>query len=52
MSDNPRPTLYNARYTVRLVGRHSRAHRQPTTVVGRHCEAGDILTQNAPLPTH
>jgi diaminopimelate decarboxylase len=50
MSDNPRPALYDARYTVRLVGRHSRAHRRPVTVVGRHCEAGDILAQNAPLP--
>lgn len=50
MSDNPRPALYGARYTVRLVGRHSRAHRRPVTVVGRHCEAGDILAEDAPLP--
>jgi diaminopimelate decarboxylase len=50
MSDNPRPALYDARYTVRLVGRHSRAHRRPVTVVGRHCEAGDILAQDVPLP--
>ena len=50
MSDNPRPALYGARYTVRLVGRHSRACRRPVTVVGRHCEAGDILAQDVPLP--
>jgi diaminopimelate decarboxylase len=50
MSDNPRPALYGARYTVRLVGRHSRACRRPVTVVGRHCEAGDILAADVPLP--
>ena len=50
MSDNPRPALYGARYTVRLVGRHSRARRRPVTVVGRHCEAGDILAEDVPLP--
>jgi diaminopimelate decarboxylase len=50
MSDNPRPTLYGARYTVRLVGRHSRSARRPVTVVGRHCEAGDILAEDVPLP--
>ena len=50
MSDNPRPALYGARYTVRLVGRHSRARHRPVTVVGRHCEAGDILAEDLPLP--
>jgi diaminopimelate decarboxylase len=50
MSDNPRPALYGARYTARLVGRHSRAPRHAVTVVGRHCEAGDILAQDVPLP--
>jgi diaminopimelate decarboxylase len=50
MSDNPRPGLYDARYTARLVGRHTRATRQPATVVGRHCEAGDVLAEDVPLP--
>ncbi|MGW7530858.1 diaminopimelate decarboxylase [Amycolatopsis sp. NPDC054798] len=43
MSDNPRPALYGARYTARLVGRRTKAARTPMTVVGRHCESGDIL---------
>ncbi|SDX21810.1 diaminopimelate decarboxylase [Amycolatopsis xylanica] len=43
MSDNPRPSLYGAKYTARLVGRHSRAPRRPMSVVGRHCESGDVL---------
>jgi diaminopimelate decarboxylase len=50
MSDNPRPTLYGARYTARLFGRVSPAAAVPVTVAGRHCEAGDVLIENAMLP--
>jgi diaminopimelate decarboxylase len=49
MSDNPRPELYGARYSVRLV-RPSRAPAVTVTVVGRHCEAGDVLAADVPLP--
>jgi len=48
MSDNPRPELYGARYPVRAV-RQSAACPQPITVVGRHCEAGDVLAVDVPL---
>ncbi|MEU3711503.1 diaminopimelate decarboxylase [Streptomyces catenulae] len=50
MSDNPRPALYGVRYAPRLVGRRPEAAVRPTTVVGRHCEAGDILAADVPLP--
>ncbi|WP_028932486.1 diaminopimelate decarboxylase [Pseudonocardia spinosispora] len=50
MSDNPRPALYGSRYTVRMVGRPSRALDEPMTVVGRHCESGDVLATDVPLP--
>ncbi|MER5882975.1 diaminopimelate decarboxylase [Streptomyces sp. NPDC001941] len=50
MSDNPRPSLYGARYTVRVVGRASSAPVRTATVVGRHCEAGDVLAEAAELP--
>ncbi|MFE4611778.1 diaminopimelate decarboxylase [Streptomyces niveus] len=50
MSDNPRPALYGARYTVRRVGRASAAPMRATTVVGRHCEAGDVLADGVELP--
>ena len=50
MSDNPRPVLYGARYRARLLGRLSPAADEHVTVVGRHCEAGDILIQDALLP--
>jgi diaminopimelate decarboxylase len=49
MSDNPRPELYGARYSVFAV-RPSRAPMKTVTVVGRHCEAGDVLAQDVPLP--
>ncbi|GAA2802950.1 diaminopimelate decarboxylase [Saccharopolyspora taberi] len=49
-SDNPRPALYGARYAVRLLGRASSAPVAPATVVGRHCEAGDVLMRDAVLP--
>ncbi|MEU9702854.1 diaminopimelate decarboxylase [Streptomyces sp. NPDC047981] len=50
MSDNPRPALYGVRYTPRLIGRHSTAAPRLVTVVGRHCEAGDVLAEEVPLP--
>ncbi|MFE5024207.1 diaminopimelate decarboxylase [Streptomyces sp. NPDC056656] len=50
MSDHPRPALYGVRYAPRLVGRRSTAATRPVTVVGRHCEAGDVLAPDVPLP--
>ncbi|MEE4420847.1 diaminopimelate decarboxylase [Streptomyces bugieae] len=50
MSDNPRPALYGVRYAPRLVGRASSAAPERVSVVGRHCEAGDILAADARLP--
>jgi diaminopimelate decarboxylase len=49
MSDNPRPELYGARYSVHAV-RPSPARPELVTVVGRHCEAGDVLAADVPLP--
>ncbi|WDO05222.1 diaminopimelate decarboxylase [Streptomyces murinus] len=51
MSDNPRPALYGVRYAPRLIGRHSAADPVRTRVVGRHCEAGDVLAADAELPS-
>jgi diaminopimelate decarboxylase len=50
MSDNLRPALYGAHYTARLVGRPLTADHEPTHVVGRHCEAGDVIARDVPLP--
>jgi diaminopimelate decarboxylase len=50
MSDNPRPALYGVRYAPRLIGRRSTAGPCTATVVGRHCEAGDVLAADVGLP--
>ncbi|MGT2532308.1 diaminopimelate decarboxylase [Streptomyces nojiriensis] len=50
MSDNPRPALYGARYAPRLIGRASTAVSRTATVVGRHCEAGDVVAAGVELP--
>ncbi|MFJ6852284.1 diaminopimelate decarboxylase [Streptomyces sp. NPDC091271] len=50
MSDNPRPALYGSRYAPRLIGRRSTAEPCTATVVGRHCEAGDVLAADAAVP--
>ena len=50
LSDNPRVALYDARYTVALANRHSMTATQPMTVVGRHCESGDEIARDVPLP--
>lgn len=50
MNDNPRPALYGARPTLRLIGREGSPATRTFTVVGRFCEAGDILAPDAVLP--
>jgi len=50
MSDNPRVSLYDAKYTVALANRHSAAPRHRFTVAGRHCEAGDVIARDVELP--
>ncbi|MEU2391730.1 diaminopimelate decarboxylase [Streptomyces sp. NPDC007369] len=50
MSDNPRPALYGVRYAPRLIGRRPAADPCTATVVGRHCEAGDVLAAEVQLP--
>ena len=50
LSDNPRVALYDARYTIALANRHSMTATQPMTVVGRHCESGDEIARDVPLP--
>ncbi len=50
MSDNPRPQLYEARFSCLLA---NRADDEPAgwyTVCGKHCESGDVLIDRALLP--
>lgn len=50
MSDNIRPSLYDADYTCSLVSRSSAADPMLVRVVGKHCETGDVVVKQAWLP--
>ena len=51
MSDNPRPATYGATYTAVLASRESDADPRTVTIVGKHCETGDILIEDIDLPS-
>jgi len=50
ISDNIRTALYDADYSCTLANRHSEAESVLSRVVGRHCEAGDIVVKDEFLP--
>ncbi len=50
MSDNARPALYAADYSVVLASRTSGAEPALVRVAGKHCESGDIVVRDAYLP--
>ena len=50
MADNPRPALYNARYTALLANCASAPPGPPVSVAGRYCESGDVLLRDVSLP--
>ena len=49
MSDNPRPQLYDARYTALLANRASEGPSATYSVAGKHCESGDVLIRRVAL---
>ncbi len=49
MSDNLRPMLYGASYEAHVVTRMG-AGGVASSVVGKHCESGDVLVRDARLP--
>jgi diaminopimelate decarboxylase len=50
MSDNIRPALYGAVHPALLAGRMSDVEDGPVKLVGKHCESGDVLGVDLPLP--
>jgi diaminopimelate decarboxylase len=50
MSDNPRPQLYDARYSALLANRAEETPADGFTIAGKHCESGDVLIERAKLP--
>ena len=49
MSDNLRPALYDAHHAVAAV-RPATGPVERVTVVGRHCESGDVVAHDVELP--
>ena len=50
MSDNPRPVLYGSGYEAFLPRAASAARPRVVTVVGKHCESGDVVVRDARVP--
>ena len=50
MSDNPRPVLYGSGYEAFDVSQPLAPRPQSVRLVGRHCESGDVLIDEAWLP--
>ncbi len=50
MADNPRPSMYQAKYTAEVANRMNNSETEIVTLAGRYCESGDILIENIELP--
>ena len=50
MSDNPRPVLYGSGYEAFLARSVGATRPRTVTVVGKHCESGDVIVRDAQLP--
>jgi diaminopimelate decarboxylase len=50
MSDNARPALYGADYSVRIADRASDADAALVRIAGKHCESGDVVVYADYLP--
>jgi diaminopimelate decarboxylase len=50
MSDNPRPVLYGSGYEAFLPREPDALRPRPVSVVGKHCETGDVVVSEARVP--
>lgn len=50
LADNPRPALYESRYSALPVADPQRPPVTKTWLAGPYCESGDVLIQDLPLP--
>jgi diaminopimelate decarboxylase len=50
MSDNPRPVLYGSGYEAFLPRQADAERPLVATIVGKHCESGDVVVRDACLP--
>ena len=50
MADNPRPSMYQAKYTAVIANKANEESNEEVTIAGRYCESGDILIRDIKLP--
>lgn len=50
MADNPRPSMYQAKYKAQIANKPECANSQKVTIAGKFCESGDILIKDINLP--
>jgi diaminopimelate decarboxylase len=50
MSDNPRPVLYGSGYEAFLPREVTAERPRNVTIVGKHCESGDVLLRDGKVP--
>ena len=50
MTDNPRPSLYGAKYSALVANKMDEPADTLVTIVGRCCESGDVIARDVRLP--
>jgi len=50
MADNPRPSMYQAKYHAVVANKANEKNSETVTIAGRYCESGDVLINDAELP--
>lgn len=50
MADNPRPSMYQAKYKAQVANKPLEENSQKVTIAGKFCESGDILIKDINLP--
>lgn len=50
MADNPRPSMYQAKYKAQVANKPEAENLQKVTIAGKFCESGDILIKDINLP--
>ena len=50
MSDNPRPVMYGSGYEAFMPARANADRTEAIRMVGKHCESGDVLINEAMVP--
>lgn len=50
MADNPRPSMYQAKYSAIVANKANALKEETVTLAGRFCESGDIIIKDIELP--